>query len=297
MFTRIVLKTQMINRKIDWLQSIDDNNKLKLNILEKQLADFYASNPDYYTNIDFTSTNWIDTSEVGYQEILKIVSGMEKICEVGCGSANMLKHHVQFRARYSGFDFSDQLMKHNQFLYPEATFRVIEVPNTFPFDDESFDVVFSVFVIEHSTDPSKFLNECSRILKPGGSLVILCPDFLGSGHMTSQRAGWSQGTAQQKLRKGKFADAIVTLFDNRIRIPFRCRQFAKKAARYPLFLVNAKPVVFDDPFSPDVDAVYVTYKIEIEKYLSSKFKVNENTSVVSSYESERRIIFLSVSKF
>jgi len=44
----------MITRKIDWLQSIDGNNKLKLNILEKQLADFYASNPDYHTNIDFT---------------------------------------------------------------------------------------------------------------------------------------------------------------------------------------------------------------------------------------------------
>lgn len=287
----------MITRKIDWLQSIDGNNKLKLNILEKQLADFYASNPDYYTNIDFTSTNWIDDSEAGYQEILKLISGSSKICEVGCGSANILKHHARFRPLYSGCDFSERLMQHNRLLYPEANFNVINKPNTLPFDDESFDFVFSVFVIEHSTDPSKFLNECSRILKPGGSLVILCPDFLGSGHMTSQRAGWSQGTAQQKLRKGKFADAIVTLFDNRIRIPFRCRQFAKKAARYPLFLVNAKPVIFDDPFSPDVDAVYVTYKIEIEKYLSSKFKVNENTSLVSSYESERRIIFLSMSKF
>lgn len=81
-------------------------------------------------------------------------------------------------------------MQHNRLLYPEANFNVINKPNTLPFDDESFDFVFSVFVIEHSTDPSKFLNECSRILKPGGSLVILCPDFLGSGHMTSQRAGW-----------------------------------------------------------------------------------------------------------
>lgn len=92
----------MITRKINWLQSIDGNNKLKLNILEKQLADFYASNPDYYANIDFTSTNWIDDSEAGYQEILKLISGSSKICEFGSGSANILKHHARFRPLYSG---------------------------------------------------------------------------------------------------------------------------------------------------------------------------------------------------
>lgn len=241
----------MVTRKIDWLPSIDQKNELKLQVLEKQLTEFYASNPDYYANIDFTSNNWIDDTETGYKEILKLISGKEKICEVGCGSANMLSHHPQLQLHYSGCDFSEQLMKHNRSLYPEANFHVIDKPNTLPFANESFDVVFSVFVIEHSTDPSKFLNECSRILKPGGGLVILCPDFLGSGRMTSQRAGWSSGTSIQKLRKGKFFDAVLTLYDNRIRIPLYCKIFSRRSRI--LFMVNLSPVVFEDPFSPDVD--------------------------------------------
>ena len=287
----------MITREINWVESIDPNNRLKLKTLENQLADFYSSNPDYYANIDFTSNNWIDVNEIGYREILKIISECKEICEVGCGSANILKHHTHLEPLYSGCDFSELLMEKNRQFYPKANFTAIKEPNILPFPDISFDLVFSIFVIEHSTNPAKFLKECSRILKPGGKLIILCPDFLGSGRMTSQRAGWSSGTSIQKLKKGKICDAIVTLFDNRIRIPFRCKQFAKIAAVSPLFLVNVTPVVFEDTFSPDVDAVYVTYKTEIKEYLKSHFQVNENASDVSLYENERRIIFLSLNKF
>jgi SAM-dependent methyltransferase len=287
----------MITREINWVESIDPNNGLKLKTLENQLADFYSSNPDYYANIDFTSNNWVDKTEIGYQEILNILATGKTICEVGCGSANILKHHTHFESLYSGCDFSEQLMLKNKQLYPSANFKAIKEPNLLPFPDGSFDLVFSVFVIEHSTNPARFLDECSRLLKPSGKLIILCPDFLGSGRMTSQRAGWSEGTASQKLRRRRPLDALLTLFDNRIRIPLRCRQIARKISKAPLFLVNIAPVVFEDTFLPDVDAVYVTCKAEIKEYLKSRFGVVENSPVVSSYENERRIIFLSLIKF
>jgi 2-polyprenyl-3-methyl-5-hydroxy-6-metoxy-1,4-benzoquinol methylase len=41
----------------------------------------------------------------------------------------------------------------------------------------SFDVIFSKSVIEHLFDPSKFVSECRRVLKPGGRIIVMTPDW------------------------------------------------------------------------------------------------------------------------
>jgi SAM-dependent methyltransferase len=41
-----------------------------------------------------------------------------------------------------------------------------------PADDESFDGVVSTQVLEHVTDPSLYLSECFRVLRPGGHLLL-----------------------------------------------------------------------------------------------------------------------------
>ena len=44
-------------------------------------------------------------------------------------------------------------------------------------EDTSFDVVTLWDVLEHAPDPKAVLNECNRILKPGGLLVVNYPDI------------------------------------------------------------------------------------------------------------------------
>lgn len=45
-----------------------------------------------------------------------------------------------------------------------------------PLDDKSVDVVVSFETIEHVPDPIRFLDECARVLVPGGRLVISTPN-------------------------------------------------------------------------------------------------------------------------
>lgn len=44
---------------------------------------------------------------------------------------------------------------------------------------ESFDVIASFETIEHIFDPRGFIEGCARLLKPGGVLVLSCPNFHG----------------------------------------------------------------------------------------------------------------------
>ena len=47
------------------------------------------------------------------------------------------------------------------------------------FPESSFDVVHASHVIEHVPDPSAFLREIYRVLKPGGKLIITTPNAAG----------------------------------------------------------------------------------------------------------------------
>lgn len=286
----------MITRKINWVSSLNERNRDNINHLEKRLVDFYSQDGDYWEENEVTLQHWVNGNEKAYMKILDYCNAAKSICEFGCGKSNILKFHGHLHSKYSGCDFSEAVINSNKKNYPGARFKIIEVPNQLPFENQEFDLVFSVFVMEHCCRPDLVLQECKRLLSVGGRLVLLCPNFLGRGRMASQRAGLSEGTSKSKLTKGRYLDAALTLYDNRIKIPLYCWWQRLNANRSPRFLINISPVVFEDTFIPDVDAVYLTYKNEIIRYLSDEFEVEENSDDLKKYEKERALIFLSLKK-
>lgn len=235
------------------------------------MANYYATNTEYYEEIDTSKEYW--RNDLSYAEILRQAERGSRILEIGCGRANLLLHAPHLATRYTGIDFSSNLMERNRKFFPEACFYSIKSPTEFPVESAAFDFVFSVWVIEHAVYPHLFLDECSRVLKPGGTLAILCPDYLRAGHMASQRAGFSAGTGRQKLERGSVLDALLTGWDRKIVIPVRCRHWQKKIGDKWAFLVNTQPICFTDPFLPDVDAVYVTYAPEMISYLRGRVEL------------------------
>jgi len=60
--------------------------------------------------------------------------------------------------------------------YPEFKFNCAEVKeNRAPFDDEFFDVIVSIEVIEHVENLNAYLNDINRLLIPGGTFIWTTP--------------------------------------------------------------------------------------------------------------------------
>ena len=53
-----------------------------------------------------------------------------------------------------------------------------------PFENESFDLIYSTNVLEHVNDPKKVISESIRVLKPGGYLQFVIPNYFSfwEGH-------------------------------------------------------------------------------------------------------------------
>lgn len=56
---------------------------------------------------------------------------------------------------------------------------VYDIRRSFPFDDNSVDVVYHSHVLEHipKAEVPEFLQECYRVLKPGGIMRVVVPDL------------------------------------------------------------------------------------------------------------------------
>ena len=100
------------------------------------------------------------------------------ILDVGCGDGTFLQRLDETLNRpyeYHGVEYSLQRVEKAQVLPYE--FRRCNLEEGIPYDDSSFDLVYSGEVIEHIYNPDHMLEECRRVLKPGGFLIVSTPNL------------------------------------------------------------------------------------------------------------------------
>ncbi|MES1022844.1 methyltransferase domain-containing protein [Gloeocapsa sp. BRSZ] len=115
------------------------------------------------------------------EELLKWsdVQQAEKILDVGCGiGGSSLYLAEKFQAHVTGITLSPvQAARATERaqtagLSQNTHFQVADALNM-PFADETFDFVWSLESGEHMPDKVKFMQECYRVLKPGGKLLMV----------------------------------------------------------------------------------------------------------------------------
>lgn len=155
------------DRRFRWVAATDPVNGPALGgRLEQQLAALYAGNLDYFTLENGDFTNWTE-ARGPFGRIVSLTAG-RRVLEVGCGPAGILRNPGVRSAGYTGCDFPADLMAENSRRFPDARFVPLKVPRRLPFADAAFDLVFSVFVLEHVVFPHLFLDECLRVCAPSG---------------------------------------------------------------------------------------------------------------------------------
>lgn len=96
-----------------------------------------------------------------------------RLLDNGCGLGTYLEAFGRFSQHRFGLEI--ELERAAQ-ARPRAEGVVQGVGERLPFANDTFDFILSNEVIEHVADDQKALTEMARVLKPGGRLVVFCPN-------------------------------------------------------------------------------------------------------------------------
>ena len=97
-----------------------------------------------------------------------------KLLEPGCGRGEFLNNFQDLGLDVFGVDISPEAVAFENGL----DVKLCDVENEkLPFDDNTFDVIYSKSFIEHLYYPEKYLEEAYRVLKSNGILLTLVPDW------------------------------------------------------------------------------------------------------------------------
>lgn len=94
------------------------------------------------------------------------------VLDVGCGSGELLRLLRMAAGRAVGVDLSLTGLA----IARDRGFAACALADLLPFRDRSLDVVVAQHLVEHLPDPSAWLAEWARVLRPGGRIVVITPN-------------------------------------------------------------------------------------------------------------------------
>ncbi len=101
----------------------------------------------------------------------------EKVVDIAGGSGVVAQWLKNQGYDVSLVEFSDLAVESAKLKGLKVVQKMIQGIGSLPFEDSYFDIVFFGDIIEHLFDSESALLEINRILKPGGRLVISCPNI------------------------------------------------------------------------------------------------------------------------
>jgi len=143
------------------------------NIENQRIKDTYDNVAAIYDAVDWLiPTSWRRrATSLAYGQVL----------EVGIGTGLNLPFYSERCQEIFGIDVSPRMLSRASERAPlcrgAVKLEVMDVQDL-PLDSGSFDCVLAAFVFCTVPDPAKGLQECYRVLKPGGKLILL--EHMGS---------------------------------------------------------------------------------------------------------------------
>jgi len=99
-----------------------------------------------------------------------------RLLDIGCGGGLLSEPMRRLGFEVTGVDASAKNIgvasAHAAEQGLEIAYRNVTVEDLLAADQPLFDVILNMEVVEHVTDPGRFLRDASRLLKPGGIMVV-----------------------------------------------------------------------------------------------------------------------------
>lgn len=168
------------------------------------------------------------------------------VLEIGSGRGNL----QDVAGNYTGLDISPSVARfyHKKFVVGSAT--------AMPFADDSFDGIWSIWVLEHIPAPEQALLEARRVIRDQGVIFLLpewnCAPWLADGY---EVRSYSDFGIIGKLIKASIPTRTSTLFNFVTYLPIRAaRGVAANLGPTRLRYRRLQPN-YDKYWMPDSDAV------------------------------------------
>jgi len=229
--------------------------------LRCRLDDFYRNVPDY--SAFHESSNQVPCWEQVARELHRRIQQngephiLLRVLEVGAGRSGfgnwLLEQGIRDRFHWTAQDVTDQNLP---WLAEHAD--VLHIGDVSSLDlAQSFDIIFSTYVLEHITDPVSHLNTLHTLLRPGGSLLIFCPRYDVPGYLAPS------------------CRHLGRLTRLRISLTVAWHRIQTLLTRKSAFLIQTDLAAFHGPFFTDADAVHWVSEMDLHfwaKRLDSSLK-------------------------
>ena len=144
-----------------------------------------------------------------YHFAAPLVAG-RKVLDIACGAGYGSALLAQTAAHVTGADIADAAVDHARRRYEAVgnlEFRQADCA-ALPFADASFDAVVSFETIEHIGAQDAFLDEVRRVLRPGGLVILSCPNKVEY----SDKRGVTNEFHVRELHRDELAALVVQRF-------------------------------------------------------------------------------------
>ena len=129
-----------------------------------------------YDNISKDYSMYRNASSTVVNHVLEKIKNknIKKVLEVGCGTADYLYALTQqIKCDSYGFDNSESMINEANKKNPGLNLSVDDLHNSFDYNDNFFDLVFSIDVIHYVKDLDHYFEECGKVLNENGIVLTV----------------------------------------------------------------------------------------------------------------------------
>ena len=143
----------------------------------------------------------MDPTREAFKAIDRAMTGDSRVLEVGCGSGEMAERiNALPGVTLVATDDADDSVELTAARGVDARHADICY---LPFDGESFDVIYAGWMLDHVRDIDRALAEVRRVLRPGGTFVVVTD---GDDDTTERRRHRFSSETGERMLSRRFSD-------------------------------------------------------------------------------------------